>query len=278
MFLSTSDNQMSRRRGNMHEHAQPVIHRGQLETVPASDRSRYVRDDSIAGEDRLLKRGGGSVRNLWSRPAARRSRLMWAVTTTVLVVLLTLVAMAVYPDWAKASPPDVAMAIAPATEVAVQTVAQRQCNPDRPCPTPANMAARFRSRSLGSSQGHRLPLKVRRLIRQWDHAHPKATHVARAAENGAQKDLGDWWDSAMGYRHCMVSTWWNPDKIGKCMDSDDGRDAMRPGWWMVKKTTEVRIVCGGAGVIGALKGGGLWGAGRGAGACLWTYAVKDGLF
>ncbi|MGD9961637.1 hypothetical protein [Nocardioides sp.] len=28
----------------------------------------------------------------------------------------------------------------------------------------------------------------------------------------------------------------------------------------------------------SLKGGGLWGAGRGGAACLWTYAVKDGLY
>lgn len=240
----------------MQEHAQPVIHKGPLDTVP----------------------DGGSVRNLWSRPETRRRRLVWAVITTVLAVLLALVAMAVYPDWAKASPPAVAMAAAPATAVTVPLIAQRQCDPDSSCPPPANMAARFRHGSLGSSEGHRLPLKVRRLIRRWYHAHPKAPHVGRAIEGGAQRDFGDWWKSAMGYRHCMVGTWWNPHKVGKCMDSPDGRDAMRPGWWMVKKTTEVRIVCGGAGVIGALKGGGLWGAGRGAGACLWTYAAKDGLF
>lgn len=126
-------------------------------------------------------------------------------------------------------------------------------SPTEPCGYPTQMVAKFKAGKLGNSRGAMLPPRVIRMINV-------AAGVSRAQVRAGSCNWC-WWQIPGNALDCMARALLAPT----CEKTTDQLDNM------TTNTTKVVILCGGAAVFGALRGGGYWGAGVGASACLWAY-------
>lgn len=117
-------------------------------------------------------------------------------------------------------------------------------------------ARKFRHHKLDSSGGRRMPKKV---VRAMD---------AYAAKRGMtfSKDDPPWWHQALDKYTCMWNAAGSPyftPWASFCVVYGENPTVRA----INRRITKVRVLCGGAAVIGALRGGGAWGAVTGAGLC-----------
>lgn len=82
-----------------------------------------------------------------------------------------------------------------------------------------------------------------------------------------------WWDGFVSDVSCGLasSASWGAFTCARASDLGVGPVPMTG---VVKDTAKVELLCGGAMVLGSLRGGGYWGAGIGAGGCLWGVALE----
>jgi hypothetical protein len=125
-----------------------------------------------------------------------------------------------------------------------------------PCTTAKRQVKKFKKGKIGRTHGVKFPKAVKRKIhRKWARHH---------------RALGDpwdaWWGGFKDSITCFGSHSW------QCKSGDSGytdAEARED----LKDTGKVVIACGGAAVLGGIKGGGWWGAGRGASICLWAKLI-----
>jgi len=162
-------------------------------------------------------------------------RPKWWLIAAPLIVLLLVLAALLFPE-------DADGAVAPETA--------RICpSGEWSCYTADRYAKEFRGGRFETSRGVEFTPRVKRMIRNA----MRADHVPARGESS-------WWQETLGFTACMGGPRW----AGVCRKGQ---------YWVnriMSETLRVTVFCGGAAVIGALAGGGGWGAGRGALACLWS--------
>jgi hypothetical protein len=194
-----------------------------------------------------------------TRPETRRGRITWAIGTLLAALVFSLIAFTVWPDASHG-------AVAPPDRSSQKVVtSQRLCAPGE---CPLQYPPHFNAGDYGNSHGLRLPLKVRKMLRALD-----------GTTSGVnQRGFGDWWESAMGYGRCISHVRVNMLSNLNCIGTDDGQEYLDGVFTTMWNTQKVYSVCGGAAVIGATRGGGWWGAGKGGGTCLWVWGAKKWMF
>lgn len=166
-------------------------------------------------------------------------RPRWWLLVAPAVVAFIVIATLVFPDDADSAPPP-----------AAAEGASRICpSGEWECYTKKRFAREFRDRKYRSARGVALPPRVKKMIRK------KA-----AAQGWSAGDDAAWWEEALGVTTCIAGLRFR----GSCRKGQERVDKI------MKRTTRVTVFCGGAAVIGAMGGGGAWGAGKGGLACFWA--------
>jgi hypothetical protein len=117
------------------------------------------------------------------------------------------------------------------------------------CYTADRYADDFRAGRFGDSHGVDLPPRVKRMIND-----AMATRWRTARGDDA------WWRRTLSVTACIGGPRWQ----GACRRGQEFINNV------IAETSRVQVACSGFAVIGFLGGSGAWGAGKGAGACLWT--------
>lgn len=179
-----------------------------------------------------------------------RSRA-WAVITTVLAVVFSYVAFTVW-DNLEAHGAELTTAAAAAPDEPQKGPMVRHEDPKT---WGRQMAADFRRNEIDDSAGRGIPRKISRAL---------ARYAARKAQQGIR--VQNWWSSGgMDQNLCMAAWGW-AGGTGWCLQNGHKPRVARINREIVKVT----VICGGAAVIGSVKGGGWVGAGRGAVGCAWA--------
>ena len=123
------------------------------------------------------------------------------------------------------------------------------------CPGAAKKKARqFRRHKLGNAKGITIPrFMQKRIKKKWRRMHGK-----QVADGCC-----DWITDPLKSTACLVT---NPSGIHRGVCDEGQRSVNR----MMRSTNRVMLYCGATAVVGFQKGGGVWGAGSGAGLCLWA--------
>jgi hypothetical protein len=116
---------------------------------------------------------------------------------------------------------------------------------------------RFEHNRLGHSTGVGFTPVIKRKIRRWYANHPNARPVV-------SRDGTPWWQWPFEASMCMTGY---GNSRTDCMTRTESAEDMRR---VSRRTIYITMACGGSAIVGALHGGGWWGAGKGAGVCLWT--------
>jgi len=144
-----------------------------------------------------------------------------------------------------------------------QVVARRGCvTPTQDaCPEPNSKkyARKFRHHDYGNSKGVHFSKHVKRLIRRWYANHPNAKRTTAT----------DWWKWPFEAAAC--SPIFGAGYRVNCENANKDAVVWDRG---VHEVSKVALFCGGAAIIGSLKGGGYVGAGKGGGVCLWGVMYK----
>lgn len=162
-------------------------------------------------------------------------RPKWWLVNVPIMVVFVVVGMLLLPDDA---------------DGAVAAQSARTCpSGEWSCYTADRYAAEFRDGRFGNSRGIEFTPRIKRMI----------SHAMRA-KNLATRGNDDWWREPLSFTACIGGPRWQ----GACRR---GHQFLGD---LFEETSRITVFCGGLAVIGSLAGGGAWGAGRAAGACLWT--------
>ena len=161
-------------------------------------------------------------------------RKWWLIAAPLIVALLVMAALLVPRD---------------AQGVVARPVAKICPSGEWSCYTADRFSDEFKADKFDNSRGVEFTPRIKRMIRD----QMRAKGIATRGDDA-------WWQDALSYTTCMAGPRWS----GVCR---------RGQTWVnevLEETMRVTVYCGGAAVIGSLAGGGGWGAGRGALACLWS--------
>lgn len=117
----------------------------------------------------------------------------------------------------------------------------------------------FNDDKLGNAEGLHFPKAIKRRI-------TRKMEAAGVAKPLAKKGVIDWWKENLKMSSCII---WNPISVNQTT-CGQGQKAVTS---TLSETMKIFVRCGGLAVVGTLKGGGGWGAGKAGGGCLFAHAA-----
>jgi len=120
----------------------------------------------------------------------------------------------------------------------------------------------FDKGKLGNAKGKRLPKHIRKRLAK------KQAAMQAAGTWKAQAGPIDWWRENLKFNSCII---WNPISVNQST-CGAGQKAVNN---TLLETNKLMFRCGGLAVIGALAGGGGWGAAKAGGGCLFGHAALE---
>lgn len=157
------------------------------------------------------------------------------------------------------------------------TARELSCAYSYRCDSADDYARHFRNGRLRNSRYREFNDRIKGMVRVWYKNHPKAACAHGYRRCGSTTAVrmsadGPWWDDIFHASTCVM---WGGDR-NTCLVRNT-RDTNRKFNIIKSQTTRIVMKCGGAAILGAMGGRldsgkvGWWGAGAGAGSCMYQH-------